>query len=267
MISTYQHIRTSAHPLIEFKEVAISFGKERVLSRLDLSVYEGETITIIGGSGTGKSVTLKILLGVLSPDKGHIYFQNGDVTTMDEKELIEMRKKFGVLFQGAALFDSLTVMENVAYPLREHFDYSEEELKQIVAEKLSLVGLEGVERMMPSDLSGGMKKRVGLARAIATDPKVILYDEPTTGLDPTNTHRINNLILQLQKSLKITSIVVTHDMESAFKVSNRLALLKEGRICFVGTVAETKGSKEETVRDFIEGRMGNGEIQSLGVSL
>lgn len=244
-------------PLIQFENVHVTFGKNKVLQGMDLSIEAGETLTIIGGSGSGKSVTLKTLLGVLKPEKGRVVFKDQDVTFMGERELNAMRKQFGVLFQGSALFDSLTVRENVAYPLREHFDYSEKELDRIVAEKLGLVGLEGVEAMMPADLSGGMKKRVGLARAIATTPHVILYDEPTTGLDPTNTHRINHLILSLQNKLKITSIVVTHDMTSAFQVSNRLALLKDGRICFVGTVPEAKSSKDAEVRQFIEGRMGS----------
>lgn len=243
------------NPIIRFKDISISFGNLNVLDGMDLTIYEGETITIIGGSGSGKSVTLKLLLGVLKPDSGSVYFQGRDVTTMDEKELIQMRKQFGMLFQGGALFDSLSVKENIAYPLREHFDYTENELDRIVAKKLSLVGLPGVEQRMPADLSGGMKKRVGLARAIAADPKVILYDEPTTGLDPANTQRINRLIIQLQEKLKVTSIVVTHDMESAFTVSDRMALLKDGKICFVGTKEETKKSDDPTVRGFIEGKM------------
>ena len=242
-------------PIIQFENVHIAFGKAKVLRGLNLTISEGETITIIGGSGSGKSVTLKLLLGVLRPDQGHIYFQGQDVTTMRERQLIEMRKKFGVLFQGSALFDSLTVRENIAYPLREHFDYSEEKLAHIVSEKLGLVGLSGIEKMMPADLSGGMKKRVGLARAIATDPGVILYDEPTTGLDPTNTQRINKLISEMQEKLKITSIVVTHDMNSAFKVSNRLALLKGGKICFTGTIDEAQHSNDTLVRGFIEGKV------------
>lgn len=242
--------------IIRFENVHIAFGRHKVLTGLNLTIQAGETITIIGGSGTGKSVTLKLLLGVLRPDQGHIYFEGKEVTTMMEKGLIEMRKTIGMLFQGSALFDSLTVKENIAYPLREHYDYPETKVDQIVATKLNLVGLDGIERMMPADLSGGMKKRVGLARAIASDPKVILYDEPTTGLDPTNTHRINHLILAMQQKLKVTSIVVTHDLESAFQVSNRLALLKDGKICFVGTVAETKQSSDPTVRQFIEGKMG-----------
>ena len=243
-------------PLIQFKDVCIAFGSLKVLQGLNLTIDEGETLTIIGGSGSGKSVALKLLLGVLKPDRGYIYFEGKDVTTMREKELVEMRKKIGMLFQGSALFDSLTVKENVAYPLREHFNHSEQELSRRIVEKLKLVGLPDIEKMMPSDLSGGMKKRVGLARAIASDPKVILYDEPTTGLDPTNTQRINQLTLELRKRLKVTSIVVTHDMDSAFLVSNRLALLKDGKICFVGTVDEIKASNDPTVRQFIEGTMG-----------
>lgn len=242
-------------PLIRFENVHIAFGANRVLRGLSLDIVEGETITIIGGSGSGKSVTLKLLLGVLRPDRGRIFFEDQEVNQLGEKQLIEMRKKMGMLFQGSALFDSLNVKENVAYPLREHFDYTEEKLDQIVSARLHMVGLGGVQTMMPADLSGGMKKRVGLARAIASDPKAILYDEPTTGLDPTNTQRINRLIKELQGKLRVTSIVVTHDLESAFQVSDRLALLKDGRICFAGTVSQTRASTDLTVRQFIEGRM------------
>lgn len=247
---------TSIQTLIRFEDVHIAFGRNKVLCGLNLTIAQGETITIIGGSGSGKSVTLKLLLGVLKPDRGRIFFEGKDVTAMHEKELIEMRKKIGMLFQGSALFDSLNVKENIAYPLREHYDYSEPELDRIIAKKLALVGLDGIEAMMPSDLSGGMKKRVGLARAIASDPKMILYDEPTTGLDPTNTQRINHLIQEMQKKLRVTSVVVTHDMGSAFQVSDRLSLLKDGKICFVGTAEETRRSNDATVRQFIEGKMG-----------
>ncbi|MDO8527955.1 MAG: ABC transporter ATP-binding protein [Deltaproteobacteria bacterium] len=252
-------------PIIQFENVSMSFGKLEVLKSLNLSIQEGETITIIGGSGSGKSVTLKLLLGVVTPDKGRIYFEGNNIVQMKEKELVAMRKQFGVLFQGAALFDSLNVFENIAYPLYEHFKYSEQELKSIVSKKLALVGLPKSEKLMPSELSGGMKKRVGLARAIATDPKLILYDEPTTGLDPTNTQRINQLILDLKKNMKITSIVVTHDMESAFQVSDRIALLKEGKIVSVGTVEEIKNSKDRVVKDFIEGKMKGSEISAGGL--
>ena|SRR3989338_8223050 len=242
-------------PLIHFENVFVSFGKNAVLKGLNLKVEEGEVLTILGKSGSGKSVALKLLLGILFPSRGSIYFRGDDVTKMSEEALIGMRKEMGMLFQGAALFDSLTVRENVAYPLREHFKKSEEELTRIVAKKLAWVGLNGIEEMGPSDLSGGMKKRVALARAIATDPKVILYDEPTTGLDPANTQRINNLILKMKDRLKVTSIVVTHDLGSAFKVSDRLALLHDGKICFVGTRKEAEQSVDRVVQNFIRGEM------------
>lgn len=245
--------------IIKWSRVSKTFDEHKVLNNLTLSVEAGETLTIIGGSGTGKSVMLKILLGLMFPDDGHIYFENKDVTIMNEDELIEMRRNIGMLFQGGALFDSLSVAENVAYPLREHFDYSDKEVSDIVAEKLGLIGLSGIEKMKPSDLSGGMKKRVALARAIATNPKVILYDEPTTGLDPANTMRINNLIRDLQTKLKVTSIIVTHDMQSAFFVSDRMAMLYNQKIEYVGTPAEARNSKNSVVQEFISGHVGNNE--------
>lgn len=242
--------------IIGFKGVSKAFGDHEILKNMDLEVRAGETLTIIGGSGSGKSVTLKMLLGLILPDEGSIFFKGRNIVEMTENELIEMRSHIGMLFQGAALFDSLTVFENVAYPLREHHAYTEEELQKIVAEKLDLVGLPKTEKMMPADLSGGMKKRVGLARAIATNPEVILYDEPTTGLDPANTNRIDELIKRLQELMKVTSIVVTHDMASAFKISNRLALLHNKKIEFVGNVEEVKHSRNPVVQNFIRGDIG-----------
>lgn len=244
--------------IIAYKNVNKAFEDNVVLTDANLDVLEGETITIIGGSGSGKSVMLRILLGLMALDAGHVYFEGEDIPSMDEESLIKMRRQVGMLFQGGALFDSLTVRENIAYPLREHFKYSEREISEIVRTKLMLVGLAGVERMKPSDLSGGMKKRVALARAIATDPKVILYDEPTTGLDPANTMRINRLICDLQKKLKVTSIVVTHDMASAFFVSNRIAMLYNRHIAFVGTPGEAKNSDNKIVQNFIDGNIGDG---------
>jgi phospholipid/cholesterol/gamma-HCH transport system ATP-binding protein len=243
-------------PFIRFENVRKAFGKNEVFRDLTLDIFRGETITIIGGSGTGKSVLLKILLGLMKPDDGKIFFDGEDVCQMDQKALIHMRKRIGMLFQGAALFDSLTVAENIAYPLHEHFDYDEEKIAKIVHDKLSVVGLPGIENVMPSDLSGGMKKRVGLARAIATDPEVILYDEPTTGLDPTNTNRIDELILDLQKRFKVTSLVVTHDMASAFMVSDRLALIYNKKNEYVGTKEEVRESKNKIVQNFIRGQIG-----------
>lgn len=243
-------------PFIRFVNVWKSFGKNEVYCDLNLDIYRGETITIIGGSGTGKSVMLKLLLGLMKVDRGQIFFEGKDVCQMNNQQLLAVRKRVGMLFQGAALFDSLTVAENIAYPLREHFDYDESKIAGIVREKLAVVGLPGIENMMPADLSGGMKKRVGLARAIATDAEVILYDEPTTGLDPTNTNRIGDLIISLQKRFKITSIVVTHDMTSAFKVSDRLALIYDKKIEYVGTKEEVKNSSNKIVQQFINGQIG-----------
>ncbi|MBI4126345.1 MAG: ABC transporter ATP-binding protein [Deltaproteobacteria bacterium] len=239
--------------MIEFRDVSKSFGGRPILTDVDIAVERGETLAIIGGSGTGKSVFLKHILGVLAPDQGHVLFEGRDVAMMTEAELIAMRRRIGMLFQGAALFDSLTVAENIRYPLLEHAHETEEKLQRIVAEKLRLVGLLGIEEMMPNDLSGGMKKRVGLARAIAINPDVILYDEPTAGLDPANTKRICRLIVELQEKLKVTSIVVTHDMESAFAITDRIALLSGGKFAFVGTASEARASINPLVQHFIEG--------------
>ncbi len=240
---------------IQFVDLKKSFGDKKIYDGLNLSVRRGETLTVLGGSGTGKTVMLKMLLGLIDPDGGKIFFEGKNVVGMPDNEILKIRRRVGMLFQGAALFDSLTVKENVAYPLREYFKHPESEIDRIVAETLELVGLPGTESMMPSDLSGGMKKRVGLARAIAARPEVILYDEPTTGLDPTNTHRIGKVIRDLQSKLKITSIVVTHDIASAFFISDRLALLYEGSIRFVGTKEEVENSKDKVVQDFIKGEM------------
>jgi len=245
-------------PFIRFENVHKSFDKNEVYKGLSLDIIRGETLTIIGGSGTGKSVMLKMLLGLIPADRGRIFFDGQEVTKMEGESLIKMRRRIGMLFQGAALFDSMSVAENVAYPLVEVGDPKrlKRPYQDIVQEKLEMVGLPDKGEIMPADLSGGMKKRVGLARAIATDPEVILYDEPTTGLDPTNTRRINELILELQEKLKVTSLVVTHDMASAFTVSNRLALVNNKKIEFVGTVEEVKRSQNEVVKKFINGEIG-----------
>ena len=246
-------------PIIEFNKVGKSFGENRVLENCDLAIERGETITIIGGSGKGKTVFLKLMLGVLRPDVGRVIFRGEDLGNMQEAELSKMRSRIGMLFQGAALFDSLTVQENVAYPLRLHFPYDEAEIARIVERKLAMVGLPGIGAMMPNDLSGGMKKRVGLARAIATDPDVILYDEPTTGLDPANTRRICRLIREMQAKLGVTSVVVTHDMQAAFEVTDRIAMLHDHRFGFVGTKAEAQASADPLVQNFIRGEMETGD--------
>jgi phospholipid/cholesterol/gamma-HCH transport system ATP-binding protein len=210
---------------------------------------------VIGGSGTGKSVLLKCLIGLLRPDAGRILFEGQELTDFREEDFFELRKHVAMVFQGAALFDSLTVGENVAYPLREHFPrMSPDELRTRVAEKLALVDLPGVENMRPADLSGGMRKRVGLARAIATNPEVILWDEPTTGLDPVTTENINQMIRSMQRKLGCTSIVVTHDMVSALTVSNRIAMLANRRIVQVGTPDEMRASTVPEVRAFLDAR-------------
>jgi phospholipid/cholesterol/gamma-HCH transport system ATP-binding protein len=250
----------STHPpgptLVRFRDVHKHFGTKVVYSGLDLEIRRGETITIMGPSGSGKSVMLKMLIGLLKPDAGRIDFDGADIAAMEPDALTEVRRRIAYLFQGAALFDSLSVGENVAYGLREQFwkTMTEAEIQARVAQSLGLVGLPGIEPMRPSDLSGGMKKRVGLARTLALHPEIILYDEPTTGLDPINTARINHLILGIQRTLKITSVVVTHDMGTAFSVSDRLAILGKGRVVKVGSKEEFKNTNNQYVRDFIEGR-------------
>lgn len=244
----------TADEIIRFEDVDKAFGDNVVYAGMSLAIRRGETITVIGGSGTGKSVMLKLLIGLMRPDGGRIFVEGEDVAPMPESELIRVRRKISMLFQGAALFDSMNVGENIAYPLREHLAMSEDELDERVARMLSLVGLPGIEEMMPADLSGGMKKRVGLARAIAIEPDVILYDEPTTGLDPANTRRIGEMIVDMQKKLQVTSVVVTHDMGIAMNVSDRIAMLQDRRIDTVMTVDEVRQAGESRIRDFIEGR-------------
>ncbi|NTV53558.1 MAG: ABC transporter ATP-binding protein, partial [Candidatus Firestonebacteria bacterium] len=214
--------------MIRLEGLHKNFGSKRVLQGVDLEVKRGETMVIIGRSGEGKSVLLKCILNLIEPDSGKIWFGGENVLSLSDDAKARFRQRFGMLFQGAALFDSLNVAENVSFGLRRLTDYSEEKIKEIVREKLALVGLKDIEHMKPAELSGGMKKRVGLARAIAMDPEVILYDEPTTGVDPIMADAINELIIQMQKKLSVTSIVVTHDMTSAYKIADRIAMLHQG---------------------------------------
>ncbi|MEW6434504.1 MAG: ABC transporter ATP-binding protein [Myxococcota bacterium] len=245
----------SSDVIIRYDDLWKAFGPKRIYEGLNLDVRKGETLTIIGGSGTGKSVMLKCLIGLLAPDRGHVWFEGVDVTSLDENHLREVRKKVAMVFQGAALFDSLSVGENIAYPLREHLpELDEGEIAARVARNLELVNLPGIEAMRPSDLSGGMKKRVGLARAIAIEPEVILWDEPTTGLDPISTRIIDDLIVSMGDRLHCTSIVVTHDMDSAFRVSDRIAMLSKRQIVEVGTVDEMRRSSHPDVRAFFDAR-------------
>ena len=232
--------------MIKIEDLHKSFGDNHVLKGINLEVRDGETLVIIGRSGCGKSVLLKHIVGLLKPDKGRVVVDGIEVHRVSRREVFDLRRRFGMVFQGAALFDSLTVKENVAIGLREHLKLSEEEIDRIVKEKLELVGLRNVEHLKPAELSGGMKKRVGIARALAHDPEYILYDEPTTGLDPIMADRINKLMLDLKRRLKKTTIMVTHDMHSAFMVGDRIAMLDEGKIIFEGTPEETLKTKNKS---------------------
>ena len=249
-------------PLIVFKDVRKKFGQKVVYDGLDLVVNRGETITILGGSGVGKSVMLKMLIGLLRVDSGSVNFDGLELTKVSDREYGKIRQRIGMLFQGAALFDSQTVGENVAYGLHEHQHLKgmdDDEIEQRVTRSLELVGLPGIQEMMPSDLSGGMRKRVGLARCIAVQPEVILYDEPTTGLDPINTARINNLIKGIADALDVTSIVVTHDMGTAFDVSDRLAMVYKGKILMQGHPDKFRSSEDPRIKNFIQGIAPPGE--------
>ncbi len=242
--------------LIIYESVKKAFGPKVIYRGLDLRVRRGEVLTVVGGSGVGKSVMLKMLIGLLPADSGSIVFDGDEVTTMNEDQLSRVRQRIAMLFQSGALFDSLSVGENVAYGLEEHYhdQMSTKEVADRVEWALGLVGLPGIEDMRPADLSGGMRKRVGLARAIAVRPEVVLYDEPTTGLDPINTARVNHMILGLQEKLNITSIVVTHDMKSAFAISDSMAMVYGGKVICHGSTEEFRQSVDPRVSDFIEGR-------------
>jgi phospholipid/cholesterol/gamma-HCH transport system ATP-binding protein len=233
--------------------VSKAFGRKVVYRGLDLRVHRGETITVLGPSGTGKSVLLKLIIGLLKPDAGRILVDGVDVVPLGERALRDVRRKIGMLFQGGALFDSCSVGENVAYGLREHFNWERERVAARVAECLEWVGLPSSERMRPADLSGGMKKRVALARAIAPGPEILLYDEPTTGLDPANTRRINELIVSMNRRLGVTSVVITHDVASAFAVSNRLGLVTDHRIPIVVDAAAARAQPPAALESFVRG--------------
>jgi phospholipid/cholesterol/gamma-HCH transport system ATP-binding protein len=240
-------------PMIRLRGLAKRFGTHQVLDGLDLEIERGETMVVIGGSGTGKSVLLKHIIGLLRPDAGEVLVDGVSVAELHGWELKEFRKEFGMLFQGAALFDSLRVLDNVAFGLREHTRLKDAEIRERVREKLALVGLHDVEQLWPAELSGGMKKRVALARALAMEPKILLYDEPTTGLDPIRADAINDLILELRTGLKVTGVAITHDMTSAYKIADRIAMLYKGTIIAVGTPQQIRDSEDPVVRQFITG--------------
>ncbi len=238
---------------IAIRGVSKSFGQQLIYEGFDLDVKKGETLTVLGPSGSGKSVLLRLIIGLLKPDSGSIVIDGTDVTTLDEHELRLVRKEVAMLFQGAALFDSMDVGENIAYGLREHFAWDANKVNARVAECLEQVGLPGIERKQPAELSGGMQKRVGLARALAPGPKVILWDEPTTGLDPANTRRINELIVRMGEELHVTSIVITHDMASALEVSDRIGLLADHHVELIVDAETARSAPPPLLQAFIRG--------------
>jgi len=239
--------------MIQIIDLHKSFGPNKVLQGVSLDVKKGETLVIIGQSGSGKSVLIKHLIGLIKPDKGKIIVDGIDITQLREDELYKTRRKFGMIFQSAALFDSMTVAQNVSFGLERYSKISQKEIRKRVAESLAMVGLRGIENLMPHELSGGMKKRVGLARAISYGPEIILYDEPSTGIDPIRADAINELIIRMKKEINVTSIVITHDMVSSYKVADRIAMLYQGKIIETGTPEAIKESNNQIVQQFIHG--------------
>ena len=238
-------------PFAFFDEIHKTFDTKEVLRGLTLLIRKGEVLVILGGSGTGKTVILKHIVGLLYPDQGRVYVNGKDITDYDDNQFIPIRRKVGFLFQGGALFDSMSVFDNMAFPLREHTNLSQEEIEQKVREKLKMIGLEGTDWMMPTKLSGGMRKRVALARAIILEPEALLYDEPTTGLDPITTRWVTKLMRNIHEQLGITTIIVTHNIQSAMSVADRIAFLYRGRIKFVGTPDEILQCEDHIVKEFL----------------
>jgi len=240
--------------VINLVDIHKSFRNNVVLNGLDLLIEVGKVTVIIGQSGGGKSVLLKHMIGLIRPDKGKVEIDGQDITAFNERQLNEIRKRFGMLFQEAALFDSMTVGQNVAFPLIEHTKLPKSTIREIVSEKLAHVGLRGVEDKMPSELSGGMKKRVGLARAIALEPEIILFDEPTTGLDPIMADAIDQLIVDIQSRLNVTCVVISHDITGTFKIAHKIAMLYQGKIIEYGTPEEIKNGRNPILKQFLEGK-------------
>jgi phospholipid/cholesterol/gamma-HCH transport system ATP-binding protein len=243
---------TSKPAAIEVIDLYKSFGDHQVLRGIKLKVEEGSTCVILGASGSGKTVLLKHLIALLKPDSGKVLIDGQDIVPLEAEELAKVRTKFGMVFQGAALFDSMTVYENVSFPLREHRKLKEAEMREIVQEKLAIVNLKGIEDEYPAQLSGGMRKRVGLARAIVLDPKIVLYDEPTTGLDPITTAYVDEMILDAKRELGVTSVVISHDIASAFKVADNVAFLSDGVILEQGPPQRLRNSQQPQVKLFLQ---------------
>lgn len=239
--------------MIELIDIYKSFEEKDVLRGVNLKVKKGDSVVVIGGSGSGKSVLLKHIIGLLKPDSGTVIIDSTDLSQLNEDGLHDIRKKFGMLFQSAALFDSMKVWENVGFGLKRHTHLSDPEIKEIAVQKLKMVGLVGVENVMPSELSGGMRKRVGLARAIAMTPEILLYDEPTTGLDPIMADAINDLIIKMREELHVTSVTITHDMKSAYKIADTIAMLYNGVIIAEGSPVEIENTSDPFVRQFTKG--------------
>jgi len=239
--------------MIELKDIYKSFEGKEVLRGVNLKVEKGDSVVVIGGSGSGKSVLLKHIIGLLKPDSGTVMIDSTDLSQLDEEGLHDIRKKFGMLFQSAALFDSMKVWENVGFGLKRLTQLTDTEIKEIAVQKLKMVGLIGVEDIMPSELSGGMRKRVGLARAIAMTPEILLYDEPTTGLDPIMADAINDLIIKMKEELHVTSVAITHDMKSAYKIADTIAMLYNGLIIAEGSPEEIEHTTDPIVKQFVEG--------------
>ncbi len=240
--------------MIRVVDLHKSFGHNKVLQGVSLRLKHGETLVIIGQSGCGKSVLLKHIIGLLKPDKGSVLVDGVDITKLKADELHKITKRFGMLFQGSALFDSMTVGQNVSFGLERYTDFSQKDIKELVKESLAKVGLIGIENLMPFELSGGMKKRVGLARAIAYKPDIILYDEPSTGIDPIRADAINDLVIRMKQELKVATIIITHDMVSAYKVADRIGMLYGGQIIEMGSPEQIKNSENQVVQQFIHGR-------------
>jgi phospholipid/cholesterol/gamma-HCH transport system ATP-binding protein len=239
--------------MIKLIDLHKSFGSQKILDGLNMEIEDGKTTVIIGRSGGGKSVLLKHIIGLLKPDSGQVVVDGVDIVKLGDHDLNDIRKKFGMLFQEAALFDSMNVFDNVAFPLREHTEMKASEIRDVVADRLHAVGLSGIEQKMPSELSGGMRKRVGLARAIALRPRIVLFDEPTTGLDPVMTEAINQLIMNTQKIFDLTCVVISHDIQSIFKIGHKIAMLYEGRIIAYGSPDEIQTSENPVIRQFLAG--------------